>query len=117
MSGPFVICLDFELLLDVRYHAGKQAYWQNILGAREAVLRMLELFEPHGIRATWATVGFLFCETKDESMAALPAVLPLVPELSRLTQGWLHAAARTVAADPDLVWFYPQDVASRAGRP
>jgi hypothetical protein len=28
-----------------------------VLGAREAVPRMLELFEAHGIRATWAKGG------------------------------------------------------------
>lgn len=72
MSGQFVISLDFELLWGVRDHADKQTYGQNVLGAREAVPLMLELFEASGIRATWATVGFLFCETKEELMAALP---------------------------------------------
>jgi len=76
MSGQFVISLDFELLWGVRDHADKQAYGQNVLGAREAVPRMLELFEESGIRATWATVGLLFCESKDELMAALPAERP-----------------------------------------
>jgi hypothetical protein len=37
---------------------------------------MLELFAARGIRATWATVGFLFCATRDELMAALPAERP-----------------------------------------
>lgn len=57
MSGQFVISLDFELLWGVRDHSNKQAYGQNVLGARDAVPRMLELFEGHGIRATWATGG------------------------------------------------------------
>lgn len=42
MSGQFVISLDFELLWGVRDHSDKQAYGQNVLGARDAVPRMLE---------------------------------------------------------------------------
>ncbi len=76
MSGQFVISLDFELLWGVRDHADKQAYGQNVLGAREAVPYLLELFEKHGIRATWATVGFLFCQSKDELIASLPEERP-----------------------------------------
>ena len=72
MSGQFVISLDFELLWGVRDHADRQAYGQNVLGARDAVPRMLERFAARGIRATWATVGFLFCKTKDELIASLP---------------------------------------------
>lgn len=76
MSGHFVISLDFELLWGVRDHADKQAYGQNVLGARHAVPRMLDIFAETSIRATWATVGFLFCGTKEELMASLPAIRP-----------------------------------------
>lgn len=41
MSGQFVTSLDFELLWGVRDYAGKRAYGQNVLGAREAVPRIL----------------------------------------------------------------------------
>ena len=46
----------------------------SLLGARDAVPRMLELFAPRDIRATWATVGFLFCETKDGGQRSLVSV-------------------------------------------
>lgn len=72
MSGAFVISLDFELLWGVRDHADRQSYGQSVLGGRQAIPRMLELFAKNGIRATWATVGFAFCETRDELMASLP---------------------------------------------
>jgi len=71
-GGELVISLDFELLWGVRDHADREGYGRNILGAREAIPRILDLFARHGIHATWATVGFLFCENKDELMAALP---------------------------------------------
>jgi peptidoglycan/xylan/chitin deacetylase (PgdA/CDA1 family) len=100
MSGQFVISLDFELLWGVRDHADKQAYGQNVLGARDAVPRMLELFAARDIRATWATVGFLFCENKDELMAALPAERPAYtnPRLSNYT--YLGEVGKDERSDP-----------------
>ena len=72
LSGQFVISLDFELLWGVRDHADKTSYGKNVLGARQAVPQMLALFAQNGIRATWATVGFLFCETRDELFEMSP---------------------------------------------
>jgi hypothetical protein len=66
MTGRFVISLDFELLWGVRDHADRDSYGKNVLGARNAVPKMLEIFAKNGISATWATVGFLFCESKEE---------------------------------------------------
>ena len=76
MNGQFVISLDFELLWGVRDHADRETYGGNVLGARDAVPKMLELFAEKGIRATWATVGFLFCESKEELLASFPSELP-----------------------------------------
>lgn len=72
MTGQFIISLDFELLWGVRDHADRDSYGANILGARKAIPHILELFQKHGISATWATVGFLFCGSRDELMASLP---------------------------------------------
>lgn len=44
MTGQFVISLDFELLWGVRDHADRDTYGKNILGARDALPKMLELF-------------------------------------------------------------------------
>ncbi|MEW5423401.1 polysaccharide deacetylase family protein [Amorphus sp. 3PC139-8] len=76
MNGVFIISLDFELLWGVRDHADRDSYGKNILGARDAIPRILELFEKYEIRATWATVGFLFCENKDELLEILPRDRP-----------------------------------------
>ena len=72
IAAQFVISLDFELLWGVRDNQDRETYGRNILGARQAIPQMLALFEYAGVAATWATVGFLFCGTKDELMAALP---------------------------------------------
>lgn len=100
MSGQFVISLDFELLWGVRDHSDKRAYGQNVLGARDAVPRMLEFFAARGIRATWATVGFLFCETKDELMAALPAERPAYTNSRLSNYSYLDEVGKDERSDP-----------------
>jgi peptidoglycan/xylan/chitin deacetylase (PgdA/CDA1 family) len=75
--GAFVISLDFELHWGVRDTAsGSAAYIPNLLGARAAIPRLLDLFESSGIAATWATVGFLFAESREELEAYHPEVKP-----------------------------------------
>ncbi len=68
-GGSFVISLDFELMWGVRDHATREGYGRNVLGGRKAIPAMLDLFNRRGIRATWATVGALLCENKDELLA------------------------------------------------
>ena len=58
-AGIFTISLDFELHWGVHDQRPLAAYARNLLGAREAIPRMLELFD--AIALTWATVGLLFC--------------------------------------------------------
>jgi peptidoglycan/xylan/chitin deacetylase (PgdA/CDA1 family) len=74
--GMFVISLDFELLWGVRDIARPDHYKPNLLRGRAAIPALLQLFDKHKIHATWATVGFLFCETRDELLRSLPARLP-----------------------------------------
>lgn len=76
-TGALVISLDFELHWGVRDKRSVAAYRDQLLGVREAIPRILQLFAQYEIHATWATVGFLFCETKDELMANLPERMPL----------------------------------------
>ena len=72
MPGQLIISLDFELLWGVCDHADRASYGTNIMGAREAIPRILELFDTHSIAATWATVGFAMCGSRDELMESLP---------------------------------------------
>lgn len=71
-KSAFVISLDFELIWGVRDHLTRESYGANILGARDAVPRMLDMFEKHWVHATWATVGFLFAASRDELLHYLP---------------------------------------------
>jgi len=75
--GALVISLDFELHWGVRDHARTDGpYRANLLGARQAIPRLLELFERYGISATWATVGFLFAQSREELQKFEPALRP-----------------------------------------
>ena len=74
--GVLVVSLDFELHWGVRDRWSVGDHRARLLGAREAVPAMLELFEAFGIHATWAIVGFLFFEGKRELLDALPSRRP-----------------------------------------
>ncbi|GLC89774.1 polysaccharide deacetylase family protein [Lysinibacillus piscis] len=64
--GGLVISLDFELNWGVHDTNSYGQYHQNIYGVRQALPRILALFEKYKIHATWATVGLLFAESKAE---------------------------------------------------
>ena len=100
MSGRFVISLDFELLWGVRDHADRRSYGANILGARTAIPRMLDLFAANDIRATWAIVGFLFCENKEELLDCVPEVMPAYTNARFSNYGYFDEIGRDETADP-----------------
>jgi len=75
-TGTFTISIDFELYWGVRDTRRLDAFRERLDGARQAIPRMLELFEQHRIHATWATVGLLFCRDRDAALAAAPSVRP-----------------------------------------
>jgi peptidoglycan/xylan/chitin deacetylase (PgdA/CDA1 family) len=75
--GALVVSLDFELHWGVRDRCAPNGpYRENLLGAREAIPRILDLFEEFDIAATWATVGFLFAESRREREQFSPSLRP-----------------------------------------
>ena len=76
MNGFFVISLDFELFWGVRDKRSLNNEKARINGARDSVLKMLEMFIKYKICATFATVGFLFSENKAELLSSMPSKLP-----------------------------------------
>lgn len=75
--GALVISIDFELHWGVRDNTPVDGpYRSALLGAREAVPRMLDIFEEFDISATWATVGFLFARDRQELEDCSPRVRP-----------------------------------------
>src|SRR5260370_41273143 len=75
--GTFAISLDCELHWGSRDHEPTHGpYRQNLLGARKAIPRLLELFERYRIAGTWAIVGFLFAASPEEQRRFEPALRP-----------------------------------------
>lgn len=74
-AAKFVISLDFELHWGV-FDSYGDTYQVNILGARNAIPKILELFKKYDIKATWATVGFLFNESINDYHKYKPGLLP-----------------------------------------
>jgi hypothetical protein len=102
VSGALVISLDFELawgMLGMQSPHGR--YRPHLEGVWDVVPGTLELFERHGVHATWATVGMLAMDGREAWRAAWPAVRP----------DGLAAAADPYRVEPDeasragSVWF------------
>ena len=62
----FIISLDFELYWGVFDKLEIANYGEHIKGVHEVIPRLLTLFTKYDIAATWATVGFLLNNSKDE---------------------------------------------------
>ena len=74
--SAFVISLDFELFWGVSDVRTIRDYGANVLGVRDALPRMLQLFRSRAIHATWATVGMLMCADDREWNTIRPRVMP-----------------------------------------
>lgn len=65
-KGALVISIDFEIHWGVSDRHTIESYFENLKNDRAVVKKCLELFRENNIHATWATVGMLFCENKQE---------------------------------------------------
>ena len=68
-NGKFVVSLDFEIFWGVRDAVKPEEYKNNLLAVHEVIPLMLQMFKKYNINATFATVGFLFFQNKEELMA------------------------------------------------
>lgn len=68
-----LVSLDFELFWGVCSSRSLDAYKDHVLGGREAIPKLLDLFEKHSIHATWATVGFIFADDYEDAGRFFPA--------------------------------------------
>lgn len=90
VNGKLVISLDFEIYWGIRDVVTLEDYKENLLGVRKVIPLLLELFKKYQINATFATVGFLFFNDKEELLKNLPNRKPgyenlkLSPYLSHL---------------------------------
>ena len=88
MSGTFMVSLDFELFWGMLDVCPLEAYQANVLGGKKAIPQLLQLFEKYGIHATWATVGFLFAQNKEELVRYFPIEKPAYADKSLDPYSW-----------------------------
>ncbi|WP_057936063.1 polysaccharide deacetylase family protein [Algoriphagus resistens] len=72
----FTISLDFELLWGIFDKVGTTYNPNYFKHTRQIVPDLLEIFARNGIHATWATVGMLFAESKEEWQYYSPTQMP-----------------------------------------
>jgi peptidoglycan/xylan/chitin deacetylase (PgdA/CDA1 family) len=102
-NGAFVISLDFELywgILDKHSLVDRKQYF---LDTREkAIPGILSLFRQYRIHATWATVGMLFCDGREQLQATLPSIKPNYtnPRLSSYEYIKTNPLGRSEQEDP-----------------
>ena len=99
--GAFLVSLDFELYWGVRDTKTLAGYSENLQASRQSVipalLRMFERFDTH---ATWATVGFLFAESRDELLQSLPTRRPHYRNSRYSPYEYLHTLGEDEEHDP-----------------
>jgi Polysaccharide deacetylase len=105
LQGFLIISLDFELYWGVRDRPYARAYIPNLVGARAAVPAILETFTRFGIHATWATVGFLFCETGEILREHVPSVQPQY--VNRRLSPYSDLPPPEARETDDSIWFAP----------
>jgi len=99
-QGTLVVSLDFELYWGMRDRKSLKEYGPNIIGARKAVPAILGQFEKHGIRATWATVGLLFFDNKEDMLRFLPDRKPVYDDARISPYEYLKSIGGSEEEDP-----------------
>jgi peptidoglycan/xylan/chitin deacetylase (PgdA/CDA1 family) len=100
MPGIFIVSLDFELMWGVRYQRNVEGYRANLLGVRQAIPALLNLFREYEIHATWATVGLLFFSNKEDMVREWPRIRPAYQNSELSAHNGLEAVGRDESEDP-----------------
>ncbi len=100
MAGTLLVSLDFELFWGMLDQCRLEDYQENVLGGRAAIPRLLALFQKYGIHATWATVGFLFAENRQELEGCFPECKPSYDRKNLSPYGWFQTIGEDEADAP-----------------
>ena len=71
-QSALVISLDFEQHWGVYDHSLVGAYQKKLDGGRRAIPRILNRFAAGHVHASWATVGLLLCEGREDALTQYP---------------------------------------------
>ena len=76
IKGKLVISLDFEIYWGVRDAIKLTDYKAQLLGVQNVIPGLLQMFAKYNIHATFAIVGFLFFNNKEDLINNLPKNKP-----------------------------------------
>lgn len=99
-GGILCVSLDFELMWGAPEIWQRNGYGRRIAGEREAIPRLLDLFERFGIHATWAAVGLAMAESRDEALHFAPALRPSYADPRYSSYGYLPAIGDSERREP-----------------
>ena len=100
MAGKFIISLDFEL------HWGGAEKWDlkkknaYFLETRKSIPEVLKIFKENNIRATWATVGFLFAKNKKQLLEFSPNLKPSYTNQKLSAYNYFEQVGEDESKDP-----------------
>ncbi len=114
-GGKLVISLDLELFWGCRRQQRLEACRDELLSARRAVPRLLQLFRDYDLRATWPVVGLLFATSKDEMLEVMPDQLPVYRDID--ASPYAHIARIGASERDDPVHFAPTLIGQIAACP
>lgn len=108
-QSAFVVSLDFEQHWGVYDHSTVSAYRRRLDGGRRAIPQILDRFAAAGIHASWATVGLLLCEGREDALAQYPNH-PAYHELGVRIQDVIRRSGDSETDDP---YHYALSLAQR----
>lgn len=115
MNGTLIVSLDFELFWGMQDCSTLEEYGENIHGGRRAIPLLLEMFKKYGIHATWATVGFLFAENKEEIVKFSPDK-KLLPTYGREILSTYSCMSKIGSDERDAPCFYGASLIERIAK-
>ena len=98
--AKLVISIDLELFWGMQNRRRLDGARYDLLQARRAVPMLLALFSEYAVRATWASVGLLFCESKDQMLEYLPTRLPVSEDMAVSPYAHIARIGESEADDP-----------------
>ncbi len=75
-NGVFIVSLDFELLWGMHDCENPESFYNDVIGARNGIKKMLSIFEEYGICATWGVVGLLMAKNREDVCKYSPEIKP-----------------------------------------
>jgi hypothetical protein len=100
MNGHFVLSLDFEKHWGVFDERSVESYKTNLENVDAVISKLLELADNYNIKLTFATVGFLFAENKDELIKFSPKLKPTYTNTKRSPYHLINTIGNDEQDDP-----------------